>query len=137
MANRHRIALDLGTAGGERRHRNRKAIEIERRDCYHDLSQLKAWAAGCPHAAHQAAAIGAGGKGIVKSVRRGLAVHRGRRAVAGPLASLGFKQIPSPCEVEAALALGEEAAVTNANANATESRRVPSRRHRPSAAWLR
>jgi hypothetical protein len=30
------------------------------------------------------------------------------------LASLGFKQIPSPREVEAALALGEEAAVTNA-----------------------
>ena len=38
----------------------------------------------------------------------------GRRAVAGSLASLGFKQIPSPREVEAALALGEEAVVTNA-----------------------
>jgi hypothetical protein len=49
MANRakaHRIASGLGAAGGEPRHRNRKAIEIERRILYHDGSQLKAWAAG-------------------------------------------------------------------------------------------
>jgi hypothetical protein len=56
-------------------------------------------------AAHQAAAVGTGSKGIV-SAGRWLVVGRGRCAIVRLPADLSFEQIPNTSEIGATLALG-------------------------------
>lgn len=65
-------------------------------------------------AAHQAAALGTDGEGMVRRVRLGLAVCGRRCSVSAVLAGLRFKQIPEAREIEAAIAFGEESVMTDA-----------------------
>jgi hypothetical protein len=66
-----------------------------------------------PDAAHPSAAVGTGGKRIVRRVRRGVVVRRRTHALAGLLAGLAVKQIPDTPEIETAFALVEETVVTD------------------------